>query len=395
MRTISNNLRLNKEQFSLLKYYSKEANSLYNCALWTCKEYYKSTGTYIGLSSLDKEMQKNEHYKNMISYNAQAIIRLVDKNYRIFFALLKRKLSGTYQQTLHEPSYRRKNDYYLLIFNNTRFNIKKGKLKLFKNLKISFSYEIKNLKQATIKWNGKNFQIFINYEEVSKPELPDNKNYLSIDLGLNNLATCVSNVGQSFIINGKPLKSYNQFYNKQVSKIKSELKLKNNKYYSKRLQFITEKRRRFVNNYLNQSIAFIVKHCISNEINTIILGYNESWKQEINLGSKTNQQFSDIPFYKFREKLFSRCEKEGIRFILTEESYTSKTSFIDNELPKKLENYLGKRIKRGLFKSSTGKLYNADCNGAAQIMCKKVILNLESRNKIGAFIVSPRIINII
>lgn len=394
MRIIKQNLKLNKEQFSKLKNLTKHSNSLYNCSLYVCKQYYKATGKYIGLSLLDKEMQSNIHYKEIPSFNAQQIIRLVDKNYRSFFSLLKKKLSGQYSSDASEPKFRKSGDMFILIFDNTRVYIKNGILKLYKDLKLPFSYSINNIKQTIIKWNGSNFQIFITYQNENEELKFDNNNYLSIDFGLNNLATCVSNVGKAFIINGKPLKSYNQFYNKQKAKIQSELKIKNKSHWSNKLSKINNNRNSFVDNYLSQSVAYIVNFCNTSNINTIVLGYNEGWKQDTNIGKINNQKFTNIPYYLFRQKLESKCELLGINLILTEESYTSKTSFIDNECPVKQNKYLGNRIKRGLFQTLNKIKVNADANAAAQILIK-VFPNLDqkSRKEIEVFIVSPEVIS--
>lgn len=430
MRTIKQNIKnLNKEQFELLKKYSKYSNSLYNSALYVCKNYYKETGKYIGLSELDKIMQSNWLYQNLPSFTAQEVVRLVDKNFRSFFALLNKKRNAEYSDKIHEPKFKKKGEYFILIFNNQRIKLQKDKegnqvIKLYKNLKLKFNYELGgDIKQGIIKWNGINFVLYISYEQQNTELKSDNKKYLSIDLGLNNLATCVTNVGQSFIINGRPLKSYNQYYNKQKAKIQSELEIRNKLKWSKKLTILNNNRTRYIDNYMNQSVASIVKTAINLEINTIVLGYNETWKQEINLGSKTNQNFVHIPHGLFRSKLESKCDRMGLQFILQEESYTSKCSFIDGEYPKKyiknivdcktgletqIDNYIGKRIKRGLFKTGSNKLINADCNGASNILVKALNTKEYLKNKInkkevvsetlvkeiGGAIVTPEVINI-
>jgi len=343
MRTIKQNLRkLSKEEFDMLKSYSIHSNCLYNCTIYTIRKYYEETNKYIGYNALDKVMQLNEHYQAIPSFNAQQIIRLVDQNYRSYFSLLRKKLQGQYASEVKPPKYRKRGDCFNLIFDNTRIYVKDNTLKLYKNLKLKFNYDVKNIKQGIIKWKGNKFALYITYEQENKTLKPDNGNYLSIDLGLNNFASCFSNIGHSFIVNGKPLKAYNQFYNKTKAKIQSELKTKNDRNWSKRLSVITYKRERFIDNFLNQTTAFIVKEALSLGINTIVCGYNESWKQEIDLGKRTNQNFVQIPFYKFKQKLQSKCEKEGLNFVLHEESYTSKCSFLDNETVTKHENYKGK-----------------------------------------------------
>lgn len=408
MRTIKQNLKqLNKEQFDMLKTYSKHSNSLYNCTLYVCKKFYQATGKYIGLKTLDKEMQSNFHYQQLPSFTAQEVVRLVDKNYRSFFALLNKKRSAEYSDKIQEPHFKKKGDFFILIFNNQRILKQVDKngqciLKLFKNLKLKFNYDLKgDIKQGIIKWNGNNFVLYISYEQENELPKKDNQKYLSIDLGLNNFATCVTNVGQSFIINGRPLKSYNKFYNKQKAKIQSELEVKNKTKWSKKLSFIRNKKTRYIDNFMNNAVSYIVNKCKELQINTIVLGYNEGWKQEINLGKKTNQSFTNVPHGLFRSKLESKCEKEGINLKLQEESYTSKCSFLDGEYPEKhvdsegKDNYSGKRVKRGLFKTSEGFKVNADCNGASNILVKsigKVVSELIK--EIGVSIVTPKVITL-
>lgn len=208
------------------------------------------------------------------------------------------------------------------------------------------------------------------YKEEEKPLLENNERYASIDLGLNNLATVSSNVTKPFIINGRPLKSINQYWNKQKAKLQSLLK--GNKKSSKQIQLITKKRNNRINTYLHKSSREIVNFLVSNKINTLVIGYNKEWKQNISIGKVNNQSFVGIPFYTFIQQLEYKCKLEGINVILTEESYTSKCSFIDNETLEKKDTYLGKRIKRGLFKTKEGKLINADLNGSLNIL-KKVI----------------------
>ncbi|WP_082270381.1 IS200/IS605 family accessory protein TnpB-related protein [Leptospira interrogans] len=156
------------------------------------------------------------------------------------------------------------------------------------------------------------------------------------------------------------------------AKIKSELKIKNDKHWSKKLTWLENKRKWFIDNYFNQYVSYLIKHCNQNNIGNIVIGYNETWKQEINLGKKNNQNFTNIPYFLFKRKLENKCIEYGINFIQVNESYTSKCSSLDFESIEKQEKYLGRRIKRGLFKTSKGKLLNADVNGSLNILRKVV-----------------------
>ena len=201
---------------------------------------------------------------------------------------------------------------------------------------------------------------------------------MSIDLGIDNLCTCTSNVTKSFIVNGKPIKSINQYYNKQKSKYQSILELKNHKKYSNRLYRLTLKRHNKIKDYFHKVSRYIVNQLVEQSINTLIIGKNNGWKQETNLGKRNNQNFVQIPFNMLINMLQYKCKIQGINCILQEESYTSKASFFDNDyIPiynkskSEIKNYTfsGKRIKRGLYKTNNI-LINADINGSLNILRK-------------------------
>lgn len=222
----------------------------------------------------------------------------------------------------------------------------------------------------------------------------ETKNIGSIDLGVDNFVTFVDSLGNKpIIINGKGLKSCNKYYNELVAKEKSKLDLNKNKNkYSHKLYSITNKRNDKIKYFMHMTSTYIVNTCLDLDINTIIVGKNDSWKQKSNIGKVNNQTFVQIPYQLFINDLKYKCEEVGIEVILTEESYTSGTSFLDNEQPTK-ENYDKKRrVKRGLFKSNSGKLINADVNGAYQIM-KKVFHDVEIPVDRG-FVINPVLINL-
>jgi len=388
MKTLKFKLhKLSKEQYLALKDFSHYSNNLYNYSLYIAKEYFKETGKYIGLNKLIKEVGGNENYKLLPAQSAQQIVRLLDKNFRSFFALLRKKQSGTYNDKINIPKFKKKGDTFNIIYTFQSFRITKGFITLNSSneykkinpvkLKIPFTFDIDGkVKQIIIKpYNkGQYFNCYLQYEEnTQKEELCLNKDkYLSIDLGLNNFASVIDTDGHSFILNGKSLKSYNIWYNKRKAKLKSELKKKNKKEWSKQLQLLEEKRKWFIDNYFNQFVSTLIKHCIKYQIGNIVIGYNETWKSGINLGKRNNQNFIYIPFLNFKRKLENKCNENEIKFIQVEESYTSKCSALDLEPVKKQDSYLGNRIKRGLFKTSKGQLINADINGALNIL-RKVI----------------------
>lgn len=221
---------------------------------------------------------------------------------------------------------------------------------------------------------------------------------MGIDLGVNNLATCGTNVGRGIIIDGKPLKSMNQYYNKKLAKMKSDndalldkelnKKVETQRHHNTRnIERLCRKRRNKVKDYLHKASCRIFDYAASNDITTIVVGKNVGWKQECDMGTRNNQIFVQIPHAKFIDILTYKARAHGIMLVTTEESYTSKCSFIDNEEMCHHEQYMGKRIKRGLFRTKEGRLINADLNGALNII-RKVVPNAFAEG-IEAVVVPP------
>src|SRR5690606_26969968 len=220
------------------------------------------------------------------------------------------------------------------------------------------------------KLNATYFEIEFVYE-VEEPKASTGKNCLSIDIGVSNFATCLDEKsGRSFIMDGRELKSLNRLYNKTKAELQSILQ-KQGKYSSRRIRMLGAKRGRQINEYLNQYVHFILQYCLQNDVGKVIIG--EGWLAQngINCGDKNNQNFVNLPFAKFAQKLKSKLSLHGIDFKVREESYTSKCDHLAGEPMCHHEKYLGNREKRGLFISSTGVKLNADVNGALGIMLKE------------------------
>ncbi|WP_237396964.1 transposase [Okeania sp. KiyG1] len=192
-----------------------------------------------------------------------------------------------------------------------------------------------------------------------------------IDLGIDSKVALSTNKPgvKPMLVNGKPLKSVNQLYNKRKAKHQSHLK--GNRKTSRKIEALTYHRNRFVENYMHNTSKLVVNYLVTNNIGTVVIGKNDNWKQGANIGKKNNQNFTQIPHDKLVKQITYKCQLAGIKVIETEESYTSKTSAVDLEEPIKHETYVGKRVKRGLFRSATGKVINADVNGSLQIIRKK------------------------
>ena len=359
------------------------SKSLYNMALYNVRQHYFESKNddsvkYKFLSYVEnwKKLKATEVFQTLDSHCGQEIIKLVDKSFKSFFTLICKKKQGDYQERCSIPKYKDKNEYCPLIFPQFP-KIKNGVIKVPKS-KMAFKTKVENVKQFRFIHKGNHIVLEVLYEVKEPTLLEDNGRYAAIDLGIDNLCSVSSNCCNSFIINGKPVKSINQYYNKKKARLQRRVKKCQKKNKSKKIVRLTEKRNRKVKDYFHKTSRYIVNQLVSNQINTLIIGYNKGWKQEVNIGKRNNQKFVGIPFNTLLDMLHYKCNLVGIKVIVTEEAYTSKCSFIDNEEIKKKENYLGKRTKRGLYKSKDGRLINADINGSYNIMrkgLKKVALD--------------------
>lgn len=361
------------------------SKNLYNQALYRVRQHYFENKTYLNYYSLCKQLtdERQVDYVALPAKVSQWVIKQVDKNFVSFFQSLK---SNKVNRKVSIPKYLDKDGRNILTFTNQAVSSKElanGFLKLSgcKNkIKIIHS----TVQQVRVIPKGNHYVIEVIYNKET-PKYTDNGNYVGIDLGLNNLATVGGNVIDSFIVNGRPLKSINQFYNKQLAKIKSRQDIcKNKKVNKTKIQTLANKRNNKIKDYLHKASRLLVNHLVSDGVSTIVIGHNKEWKQDINIGKSNNQKFVQIPFNQFIKMISYKAELEGMKVIQREESYTSKCSFIDGEDICKREKYLGNRIKRGLFKTGTGHLINADLNGALNILRKEIPNAFEKRYGIEA-----------
>ena len=246
--------------------------------------------------------------------------------------------------------------------------------------------EGKDIKEVRIhpRNNAHFFEIEYVYEQPKVQADVDAEKFLGVDLGLNNLAACVTSEGASFIIDGKQIKSYNRLYNKENLRLQSIKDKQKVKSITLRQYLGLRKRNARIYHAMSTAARRIIKYCVDNRIGNIVVGCNPTWKQSINLGSHTNQNFVQIPHGRLRDKLSYLCELYGIKYIEQEESYTSKASFLDRDEmpvynadnPQEYE-FSGKRVKRGLYRSAKGIEINADVNGAANILRKSKVVSLD------------------
>lgn len=376
---------------------------LYNVGLYEVRQHFFATGNYNNYNANYHQCKDNENYKILLSDTSQQILRIVDRDFKSFFGLLFLKKQGKYSDKINIPHYKKKNNMSILSVQGRSARIKDGYvfIGLTKTFRETYNIEFKDLKfklpknlktvemlqelRIIPKYNGKGFDIEFIYDskfiQGEKIDFNEN-NYLSIDPGVSNLATCFSVVNgrpSSFIIDGRRLKNINYYYNKEKANLQSVYEKQKVNTNTKRFIRLSEGRKNRINEEFNLAVKTITDYCIENKIGKIVMGYNVGQKNSINIGKENNQNMVMIPLGKFRQKLESKCELLGIEFIKQEESYTSKASSYDLDLiptyDKEAKNELtfsGKRTKRGLYKTSDGKLLNADLNGAINILRKYI-----------------------
>ena len=385
---------LSKKEFKNLKYLCHIAKNLKNQAIYNVRQHYFKNKKYLSYNENYKMLKNSENYKKLNSNMAQQILKEVDESFKSFFALLKLAKNGQYNGKIKLPNYLAKDGFTTLVIGFVRLkddmlivpysnSFRKAHEEI--TIKLPSVLKDKKIKEIRIipKQHSRYFEIQYIYEVEEVQRKLNKENVLGIDLGIDNLCTCVTNTGASFIIDGRKLKSINQYYNKinaKLQSIKDKQKIERTTLRQKR---ITRKRNNRINDYLSKAARTIVNYCLNNDIGKLVLGYNEDFQRNSNIGSINNQNFVNIPYGKLRDKLIYLCKLYGIEFKLQEESYTSKASFFDgDEIPiydkENLQEYVfsGKRIKRGLYQTSGGKLINADCNGALNILRKSKVVDL-------------------
>jgi len=388
---------LTKEEYNILRELCRISKNLTNQAIYNVKQYYLKESKYLRYETNYYELKKSKNYKLLNSNVAQQVLKDVDSMFKSFFALIKLAKQGKYNfKHIRLPNYLPKNGYSNLIIGQIRIkndniltipfsNTFKKKHETKINIKIPKVLENKKIKEIQIipKFNARFFEIQYTYEVQEKNIKLNKNNALAIDLGVNNLCTCVTNTCKSFIIDGRKLKSINQFYNKKNASLQSIKDKQNIKEQTKQQYLISRKRKNRVDDYINKTCRYIINYCLSNDIGNLIIGYNQTFQNKTNLGKKNNQIFTQLPFGKIREKLEYLCKRYNINYVLQEESYTSKASFFDNDdLPiynadnPQTYEFSGKRIKRGLYQTKNNYLFNADCNGALNILRKSKVVDL-------------------
>ena len=389
---------LSKEDYKSIKELCHIAKNLANQAIYNVRQYYFAEGEYLNYEKNYALLKTSDNYKLLNSNMAQQILKEVDGSFKSFFGLLKLAKKGKYSfRDCKLPKYLPKDGYTTLVIGFVRLNGNKLILpysnsysKTHKRVEITIPPILldKTVKEIRIipKANARFFEIQYTYEAECVQRNLNTNNALALDLGVNNLVTAVSNSGKSFIIDGKKLKSINQWYNKQNARLQS---IKDKQHFGRkptnRQRAICRDRNNKVNDYMNKAARKIIDYCIKNDIGTLVVGYNETFQKSSHMGKQNNQSFVNIPYGQLRFKLEYLCELNGITYVKQEESYTSKASFWDKDNIPVYNNdnpqsyvFSGKRIHRGMYQCANGKCLNADVNGALNIMRKSNVVSLNT-----------------
>ena len=391
--TQSNVIRgLSKEEYSILRETCQYSNNLYNVALYNIRQYYFQDKKFLKYEENYHVCKENENYGLLQAGVSQQTLKVADRSFKSFFNLIKKAKSGEYRfKDIKMPCYREKGGMFNLILSTNAINIKNGfltvpmsrkfsKLHGGRQVKIPFPERLENktIKEVRICpiYHGRYFKIQYCYLQEEEPQDVSVDNVLAIDIGLENLAACVTNTGTAFIMDGRKLKSINQYWNKQKAYYQG-IADKQRQKKTHRLNALARKRNNRTQDYIRKVARYIINYCIEHHIGTVVCGYNGDFKRSMNLGKITNQQFTQISFGSLRETLEGLCGRYGMRYIGQEESYTSKASCLDlDDIPVYNPGqpytgaFSGKRVHRGLYQFADGRIANADVNGAANILRK-------------------------
>jgi putative transposase len=375
---------------AILTFLCEQSNSLYNCGIYWSRQIFFKTGKIISKFDPVYEVGSNIHAQAMPSVPAQQTLLSVSEAFKSFRGLRELFFKGELEQKPKPPNYRESGGLYKVAYPNIgagrpsfidgliRFPLGNQINRWFKVkeffLPLPINLDFTKVKEFTILPKNGEFYLECSYEVDPVFVKLDVLQALSIDLGTSaNLMACVDTLGNSFLVDSRHAKSMNQLYNKRVAKHKEGKPLF---IWDNFLDKITRKRNHQMRDMINKAARLAVNHCLTHGIGTIVVGWNQGIKNGSDMGSKSNQQFVQMPLTKLKERIKQLCEIYSIRYVETEEANTSCASYLDGDsLPeygKKPDGWKasGKRIKRGLYRTKNGNFINADLNGAANILTK-------------------------
>lgn len=384
-------------RYQIIDAASFASKNLYNLANYHMRQSFIHTGRYLSYAEVYHLVKQNDAYQALPRKVSNDVLRLLGKNWKAY----RKALAAWYEDPSAFsgrpclPKYKdKKHGRNILIYDIQALSktaLSRGMIAP-SQLGITILTKQHHIKQVRIVPRHGYFVVEVVYEQQEQAAQVSSCLVAGIDIGLNNLATLTSNKPgfAPLLVNGRPLKSINQYYNKHKADLESKLmKMDARRRTSHQREWLTAKRTRKINHYLHTQSHRVIEHLVEEGIGTLVIGKNEGWKQEANLGKRTNQQFVQIPHARFIAMLTYKAQLVGIQVILQEESHTSKCSFLDNEPICHHKLYMGKRVKRGLFRTNNGRRINADVNGSYNIIRKAIPDSFSGKQGIEGVAVRP------
>jgi putative transposase len=370
-------------RFDFIDHAAFASKNLYNSALYEIRQHFIFCGKYLNYNQMDKIMQKHEAYRSLPRKVSQQVLKLLDKNWKSYFEAIKAyeedpsKFLGRPKLPAYKDKKEGRNVLVYTIQAISKTALRKGMIKP-SQLGIEVRTSHRNVDQVRIvpkKARCYVVEVVYTQEEEQKPL--NSSLVASVDIGVNNLVALTSNK-KGFIpklVNGRPIKSVNQFYNKQICKMQK--KMISNHHTSCELERVAAKRTRRIDHYMHTASRRVIDLLVAESIGTLVIGKNPNWKQESKMSKKNNQHFLQLPHARFIDMLAYKAKLVGITVLVQEESYTSKASFLDldpipvfGEEDANKVKLSGKRVSRGMYTSKSGQTLNADVNGSYNIMRK-------------------------
>jgi len=374
----------NDARYSVIDEAAFKSKNLYNAALYTIRQSFIHEGVYLNYNEMQRLMRDHEAYKALPAKVSQQVLMLLEKNWKSFFEALQAYKDDPSKFTGRPklPKYKHKQDgrnilvYTMQAVSNSKKTLGRGIIKPSQlPIEVKTKQDPTKIDQVRIVPRHGFYVVEVIYEKAEKQAEVNPAYYAGIDAGVNNLVALTSNKPGFVpeVVNGRPVKSINQWYNKRRAELQKAL---GHTGTTARIERITNKRNRRIEHYMHTTSRYIVDKLVKEGIGVLVIGKNDGWKQEVNMGSCTNQNFVQIPHARLIAMLTYKAELVGIRVEVTEESYTSKASLLDlDPLPVRKSGdekhtFSGKRVKRGLYCASDGRKINADINGAGNIIRK-------------------------
>jgi putative transposase len=384
-----------------------KSKNLYNAALYEMRQAFIFQGAYLTYNQLDKLMQSHEAYKALPAKVSQQILMVLVNNWESFKEAKKayEQDPSTFTGRPRLPKYKHKTEgRNILVYTVqavSKRGLKKGLIQP-SQLSIEVQTKHKDVHQVRIVPRNGYYVVEVVYSKEPVQANVDPSFCVAIDLGVTNLAAITSNrMGWvPRLVNGRPIKAWNQWYNKRMKELKLCLPKEDRERVTKQMEQITNTRNRQINHDLHAASKRMVDFLAQEGVGTVIIGKNPLWKQEGGMGKRNNQNFVQIPHAKFIDMLTYKASLVGIQVEVQEESYTSQASFLDLDpiptyTPDDEEEHLfsGKRIGRRnrLYRSKDGRVICADVNGSYNILRKSkpdAFAQVDAKG-IAAYVVQP------